>query len=373
MITTKKIATKEWQIASSPFTHQQQNTSNIMKWVMLACIPGIFALTYFFGYGSLIQVLLAMLTAWLTEGVVLHLRKPNLRKRHLQQQNGHKQPVMACLKDNSALLTGLLLGVSLPPLAPWWVVVLGTLFAIIIAKQLYGGLGQNLFNPAMVGYVVLLISFPVQMTNWLPSVELQASPINFVENLQVIFTGQTSENKNSHQLRQSFDGVSQATPLDTLKTELRNQPLASVLQHPLFGGILAGLGWQWVNLGFLVGGVFLLWRRIIYWHIPFSFLLALCLCATYSHFIAPEKFASATFHLFSGATMLGAFFIATDPVSAATTPRGRLIFGALTGVLVWLIRVFGGYPDGVAFAVLLANITVPLIDHYTQPRVYGHQ
>ena len=144
------------------------------------------------------------------------------------------------------------------------------------------------------------------------------------------------------------------------------------MQQPLFGGALAGIGWQWVNLGFTAGGLFMLARRLIHWQIPFS-MLAPSPSVLAARWIDPAHQASPLIHLFSGASMLGAFFIATDPVSASTTPKGRLIYGALIGVLVWLIRVYGGYPDGVAFAVLLANITVPLIDHYTQPRVYGHR
>ncbi|MGG7667700.1 electron transport complex subunit RsxD [Yersinia sp. J1] len=350
--------TKGLQIASSPFTHNQRSTRSIMVLVMLACLPGIAAQTYFFGFGSLIQMVLAMITAVLTESAVLALRK---------------QPIKTRLADNSALLTGLLLGISLPPLAPWWMIVLGTFFAIVIAKQLYGGLGQNPFNPAMVGYVVLLISFPVQMTSWMPPISLQANSIGFYDSLLTIFTGHTSQGASIRDLQLGYDGVSQATPLDSFKTSLRSLPAREILQQPLFGGVLAGLGWQWINLGFLAGGLFLLWRKVIHWHIPFSFLLSLSVCAGLSWLLAPESFGSPMLHLFSGATMLGAFFIATDPVSASTTPRGRLIFGALIGLLVWLIRVYGGYPDGVAFAVLLANITVPLIDHYTQPRVYGHK
>ncbi|AJI94632.1 electron transport complex, RnfABCDGE type, D subunit [Yersinia ruckeri] len=353
----QQTLSKGLQIASSPFTHNQRSTRSIMLLVMLACIPGMAAQTYFFGYGSLIQIALAMVTALLAEGAVLALRK---------------QPVKSRLADNSALLTALLLGISLPPLAPWWMIVLGTFFAIVIAKQLYGGLGQNPFNPAMVGYVVLLISFPVQMTSWLPPISLQGNSIGMYDTLLTIFTGHTSQGATIHDLQLGYDGVSQATPLDSFKTALRSQPAHEILQQPLFGGVLAGIGWQWVNLGFLIGGLLLLWRKAIHWQIPVSFLLSLSFCTTLSWLLAPESFGSPLLHLFSGATMLGAFFIATDPVSAATTPRGRLIFGALIGLLVWLIRVYGGYPDGVAFAVLLANITVPLIDHYTQPRVYGH-
>ena len=282
-----------FRIASSPYTHNQRQTSRIMLLVLLAAVPGIAAQLWFFGWGTLVQILLASVSALLAEALVLKLRK---------------QSVAATLKDNSALLTGLLLAVSIPPLAPWWTVVLGTVFAVIIAKQLYGGLGQNPFNPAMIGYVVLLISFPVQMTSWLPPHEIAV-----------------------------------------------NIP----------GFILAGAGWQWVNLAWLAGGVWLLWQKAIRWHIPLSFLVTLALCATLGWLFSPETLASPQIHLLSGATMLGAFFILTDPVTASTTNRGRLIFGALAGLLVWLIRSFGGYPDGVAFAVLLANITVPLIDYYT--------
>ncbi|MDX5626854.1 MULTISPECIES: electron transport complex subunit RsxD [unclassified Brenneria] len=347
-----------FKIASSPFTHNQQRTQRIMLLVIIACIPGMLAQYSFFGYGNLIQVCLAAVTAIAAESVTLSLRKFNVR---------------ANLADNSALLTGILLGISLPPLAPWWMVVIGTLFAIVIAKQLYGGLGQNPFNPAMIGYVVLLISFPLQMTSWLPPAPLQSLPVSFYDALVAIFTGHTPSGHSVQQLMQSVDGISQATPLDTFKTALRagHQP-EQILQQPLFSGALAGVGWQWVNIGFLAGGLFLLQQGTIRWHIPVSFLLTLVLCASLAWMLSPERYAPPMLHLFSGATMLGAFFIATDPVTASTTNRGRLIFGALIGLLVWLIRTYGGYPDGVAFAVLLANITVPLIDYYTKPRAYGH-
>ncbi|MDW5499343.1 electron transport complex subunit RsxD [Pseudomonas lundensis] len=352
-------AAKGLHIASSPFTHNQQSTSRIMLWVMLACLPGIAAQVWFFGYGTLVQTALAMIVALLAEGAVLALRKLPVRTR---------------LADNSALLTALLLGISLPPLAPWWMIVIGTFFAIVIAKQLYGGLGQNPFNPAMVGYVVLLIAFPVQMTSWLPPDELRATALSFHDTLLAIFSGHTSQGATIHELQMGIDGISQATPLDGFKTGLRSgHSVEQVLQQPLFGGALAGIGWQWVNLGFLAGGLFMLGRRLIHWQIPFSMLAAIALCSGLAWWIDPAQQASPLIHLFSGASMLGAFFIATDPVSASTTPKGRLIYGALVGLLVWLIRVYGGYPDGVAFAVLLANITVPLIDHYTQPRVYGHR
>ncbi len=285
-----------------------------------------------------------------------------------------KQSVSTILADNSALLTGLLLAISIPSFAPWWMVVLGTVFAVIIAKQLYGGLGHNPFNPAMIGYVVLLISFPVQMTSWLPPHDIARTVPGLLDALQVIFTGHSTTGATMDALRMGVDGISQATPLDTFKTSLHaGHSVEQIMQYPIYSGVLAGAGWQWVNLGYLAGGIFLLSQNTIRWHIPVSFLLSLTLCATLGWLFAPQTFLAPQLHLLSGATMLGAFFILTDPVTASTTNKGRLIFGALAGLLVWLIRSFGGYPDGVAFAVLLANITVPLIDYYTRPRVYGHR
>lgn len=348
-----------FRIASSPYTHNQRQTSRIMMLVLLATLPGIAAQLWFFGWGTLIQLILASVSAWGAEAIVLKLRK---------------QSVGGILADNSAWLTGVLLAISIPPLAPWWMVVLGTVFAVIIAKQLYGGLGHNPFNPAMIGYVVLLISFPVQMTSWLPPQDIAARTPGIVEVLQVIFSGHTAAGYDMNALRLGIDGISQATPLDTFKTSLHaGHDVTQIMQSTIYQGAFAGVGWQWVNLAFLAGGLFLLWQKAIRWHIPLSFIVSLAVCSTLGWLFAPDHLASPSIHLFSGATMLGAFFILTDPVTASTTNRGRLIFGALAGLLVWLIRSFGGYPDGVAFAVLLANITVPLIDYYTRPRVYGHR
>ena len=348
-----------FRIASSPYTHNQRQTSRIMLLVVLATVPGIAAQLWFFGWGTLLQIILAGVSALAAEALVLRLRK---------------QHVGAILADNSALLTGLLLAVSIPPLAPWWMVVLGTVFAVIIAKQLYGGLGHNPFNPAMIGYVVLLISFPVQMTSWLPPFEIAKTVPGLMDAVQIIFTGHAATGHTMDSLRMGIDGISQATPLDTFKTSLHaGHPVDEILKSSIYSGVLAGAGWQWVNLGYLLGGLFLLWQKTIRWHIPVAFLISLTVCSTLGWIFSPQSLASPQLHLLSGATMLGAFFILTDPVTASTTNNGRLIFGALAGLLVWLIRSFGGYPDGVAFAVLLANITVPLIDYFTRPRVYGHR
>lgn len=334
-----------------------KKTPVLMRTVIYACIPGIIAQYYFFGAGNLIHIFLACLTALLCEALVLSLREKSIRKH---------------LGDYSALLTAILLGISLPPLAPWWITVLGTAFAIIIVKQLYGGLGSNPFNPAMAGYVMLLVSFPLQMTMWLPAKPLLTIDLSFLDSLNIIFTGFSLEGYSIAQLRSNIDGITMATPLDTLKVDLGLGLTAlESMSKPVFSQ-LSGLGWEWVNLAFLLGGLYLLQAKAIKWHIPLSILGALATMAFVAFMIAPDQTGGPVFHLFSGATMLGAFFIATDPVSASTTNKGRIIFGITIGILVFVIRSYGGYPDAFAFAVLLANMMVPLIDQLTQPKVYGH-
>ncbi len=343
-------------ITSSPHGHSQQTTANLMRLVMLAMLPGILTQWFLFGWGTLIQLGLAAATALASEALILYWRR---------------RPVRANLQDNSALLTALLLAVALPPLAPWWLVVLGTAFAIIIAKQLYGGLGDNPFNPAMVGYVLLLVSFPEQMTGWQPPQALSQFDIGLRDALSAIFNGFTLEGYSVHQLKLAADGTTMATPLDSVKTALgQDLALHEILVKPIFGPH-AGEGWQWVNLAYLFGGLFLLGIRAIAWQIPLAILASLGGCALIAWSINPDLYLSPLLQLASGACMLGAFFIATDPVTAATTPRGRLLYGALIGVLIFVIRTFGGYPDGVAFAVLLTNIAVPMIDRFTRPTVYG--
>ena len=343
-------------IASAPHGHSQQSTETMMRMVLLALLPGIGAQVYFFGYGVLIQLLLAMTTALLAESLILLLRK---------------KPIWHHLADSSALLTGALLAVALPPLAPWWMVILGTAFAIIVAKQLYGGLGHNPFNPAMVAYVLLLVAFPSQMTSWLPAHGIGLSQPSLQQAAEIIWQNKTSSDMTLASFRQDVDGMTSATPLDTIKTQLGlGKAIPEIKLQKTFGEY-AGVGWQWVNLTFLVGGLFLILVGTISWQIPTAMLLSLWGCSALAWWASPAIYPPPLFHLFSGATMLGAFFIATDPVTAATTPRGRLLFGALIGVLVFIIRTFGGYPDAVAFAVLLANISTPMLDSLTRPRVYG--
>ena len=334
--------------APSPHLTPPNSVGRIMLQVLMALIPGALALIWQFGPGTLIHIVIALITAEIAEASILRLRR---------------RPVAPFLLDYSAALTAVLLALSLPPLAPWWLTVFGTLFAIVIAKQLYGGIGYNPFNPAMVGYVVLLISFPKYMTAWLPPLDLASVNLALTDTVALIFQQKSAI---------PFDALTQATPLDTVKTQLGLARGMDEIQSGSQFGVLAGQGWQWVNFWYLAGGMWMLHRGVIAWQIPASFLASLALTAMLWFLIDPSHYPTPVFHLFSGATMLGAFFIATDPVSAATTPRGRLIYGAFAGILVYVIRSWGGYPDGVAFAVLLMNLAAPTIDYYNRPRVYGH-
>lgn len=338
-------------MAFSPFITKPSSVSKIMLQVLLALIPGMLLYVWFYGPAILVSILLASLTALATEALMLRLRG---------------RPAAPFLKDNSALLTAWLLALSIPPLAPWWLIVVGTMFAIGIAKHLYGGLGSNPFNPAMVGYAVLIISFPSQMTHWLTPQGLGDVSFSFLDQLSYIFKGILPDGMG-------LDAVTMATPLDTLKTQLHmNGQMKAILDMPIYGR-LAGVGSEWISLGFLLGGLYLLARRIIGWHIPLTFLATLFAISGALHLADPSRYAGPLFHLFSGASMLGAFFILTDPITSPTTPKGRMIFACGAGLLTYLIRVYGGFPDGVAFATLLMNICVPLIDAWTQPAVFGRK
>jgi len=333
----------------SPFISKSDSVARIMLKVLLALLPGIALYVWYFGPAILVSITLASLTALGTEALMLRLRN---------------RPIAPFLKDNSALLTGWLLALSIPPLAPWWLIVVGTAFAIAVAKHLYGGLGNNLFNPAMVGYAVLIISFPMQMTHWIAPHGLGQIELGFFDQLEYIFLGVLPHNA-------TLDAVTMATPLDTLKTHLHlDQSVQQILDMPIYGQ-LAGHGSEMVAWGFLCGGLYLLATRIISWHIPVAYLGTLFVIAGIFHLLDPGHYVAPLFHWFSGAAMLGAFFILTDPVSSPTTNKGRLIFAAGAGLITYLIRAFGGFPDGTAFATLLMNICVPLIVLYTQPKVFG--
>lgn len=335
---------------TSPHTRRGDTTAGVMQQVMLATVPGLMALTLYFGWGTLFNVALACLSGLAFEAAILYLRK---------------RPIPFFLKDCSALVTGVLLGLALPPYCPWWLVVVGMFFAIVVAKQLYGGLGYNPFNPAMVAYVVLLISFPLEMSQWAAPVGLFAEGqgmIDLTDGMQKIWSGVP------------LDGYTAATPLEIVRNN-EGQTIPGLYDsQPMFSeGRWAGHGWEWVNMGFLIGGGYLLYKKVYTWHAPGAMLATLgLLSAVFYDSGSSNSAGSPLFHWLSGGTMLGAFFILTDPVSSAVSNKGRLIFGAGAGLLIFVIRKWGNYPDAVAFAVLLMNFAAPFIDYYTVPRTYGH-
>ncbi|MDH5472695.1 MAG: electron transport complex subunit RsxD [Gammaproteobacteria bacterium] len=343
-----------FKTASSPHNNQAYTVDQIMQRVLLALIPGTIAAIVFFGWGVFINIIIASITALTCEALMLNLRG---------------RPIKPYLTDGSAMVTACLLALALPQLAPWWLTVIGTAFAIIFAKHLYGGLGFNPFNPAMAGYVVVIISFPREMTQWVPPLVEGYTHLNFIETFRLIFTGIAPD-------RFAWDAITMATPMDILKIQLGLElSINDIHQHqtygPLFGSI-SGIGWEWINGLFLASGIWLAYKRIIDWRIPVGILGMLFFLSNSFALYDYASFTPPTFHLFSGGIMLGAFFIATDPVTASTTPKGRWLFGMGVGILIFIIRTWGGYPDGIAFAVLLMNLAAPLLDYYTMPRAYGH-
>jgi len=331
---------------ASPHISNNATVSRLMQHVLFALSPGILTTVWLLGPGILFNLLLAVGTAVCAEVLMLKLRQ---------------RPIMLFLRDYSAIVSAVLLAICLPPMVPWWIPVIGSLFAIVIAKHVYGGLGYNPFNPAMVGFVVLLIAFPAIMSRWL--IPPAHSIFSFSEVWQFVFSAHLP-------LGQSLDSLTTATPLDTVKTQLKIPvPLGTILQQADTQAFIRS--WQWINLAYLLGGLWLIYQRVIQWLIPVAVLTGLCSMALVFALAQPAHFASPWFHLLSGATMVAAFFIATDPVTAATTVKGRIYYGLGIGLLIYVIRTWGGYPDGIAFAVLLMNMAVPIIDQLTQPKIYG--
>lgn len=336
---------------SGPFTHQASSVQKTMFTVLLALVPATAFNLYLFGWPAILLFTITIGSCIIVEAGCLVLAG---------------QPVKTSLGDWSAVLTGWLLAMSLPPWAPWWIGVLGAIFAIALAKHPFGGIGQNVFNPAMVARVALLISFPLAMTTWImPHPLFSAGAPGLFDAIAITFGGHMP------------DAVSAASALGHIKTELsRGIPVTqSMAQAPDLMDMM--LGYRAGSLGetsmilILAGGLFLMAKRIISWHIPLSVMAGVFLMGAIFNAVDPARYASGTFHLLSGATFLGAFFIATDYVTSPVSKKGQLIFGLGCGVLIWLIRTFAGYPEGVAFAVLLMNALVPIIDQYTRPRAFG--
>lgn len=326
----------------SPYIRKPASVQSVMLTVLVALLPAVAVYAWQIAPVVLVNLAIATAVAIAGEALVLKLRR---------------RPVMPALTDLSAVVTAWLVVLCTSPILPWWTTSLGVFIAIVAVKHLYGGLGQNPFNPAMVAYCALIVAFPALMSQWPP-----AGQLDFQTQLGLVLGG----------IRE-IDAITGATALDTVKTGLRapGASVEAIMTQPAFGAV-GGRGWEWLVPAYALGGLYLLARGVITWHMPAAFLAALALISGAFWLANPAQFASPLFHLASGGAMLAAFFIVTDPVSGATTPVGKLVFAAGVAVVAYVIRAFGAFPEGIAFAVLLMNICVPLIDMKTQPRVFGH-
>jgi RnfABCDGE-type electron transport complex D subunit len=336
---------------SAPHTTTTQSVSRVMATVMLALAPATLFGFWLYGWPSIWLFVITVGAAAFGEALCLRLMD---------------RPIMPAIYDGSAILTGWLLALSLPPWAPWWIGAFGGLFATVLAKQAFGGLGQNLFNPAMVARVALLISFPVQMTAWVAPAPLgSAMAPGIIDGLLVTLKGMTPQ----------LDAIASASLLGFAKTEMSRgvdllQSLAHAPAQDWIGSRPGSLGETaaWLIAG---GGAAMIFLRIITWHIPVAMLAGIAIPAAILHAVDPAHYLDMSTHLLSGGAMLGAFFIATDYVTSPNTSLGQLIFGFGCGLLTYVIRSWAGYPEGVAFAVLLMNSLTPIIDSYVKPRIYG--
>ncbi len=337
------------KIISGPHVGAPLQTYQIMRQVVWALLPACGVGVFLFGWPALYLLGVTVASALLVEAACLKLRG---------------LPVLPTLNDGSALVTGLLTAMTLPPWAPWWIGVTGSAIAIALGKQVYGGLGQNLFNPAMLARVALLISFPIEMTRWTNIEPLFTGP-GLAESWRITFGGQ-----------EISDAMTGATTLGLVKTGFSlNQTLPNLLAD--HSNWLSFLGWERGSLGetsslvLFITGIGLWRKNIIQWHAPGSLLGTVFILALIGHLLNPGRYLDPWTHLNSGALILIAFFIATDYVTSPNTPLGQMIFGAGCGVLIYIIRAWGGYPEGSGFAILLMNAVTPLIDHYIKPRIYG--
>jgi RnfABCDGE-type electron transport complex D subunit len=341
------------QPVASPHAHGGNSVTRTMLRVQLALVPATLYGFWLFGWPSFFLWLLTILSCLGFEAMSLKMMGVTRIK--------------ATLFDGSALLTGWLLAMTLPPWAPWWVAVVGGFIAIVIGKQVFGGVGQNVFNPAMVARVALLVSFPVPLTQWVHPLPLTtlAAP-DFIDGLRIFLTSLPQP-----------DAMASASLLGFSKTELSR---GIDLLHSLAGEHAPVLSWigarsgsfgESASLLILGGGLYLLATGVITWHTPLAVLAGLAIPAAIGHAVDPAHYLSVSAHLLSGAAMLGAFFIATDYVTSPNTAAGQIVFGLGIGFLTWVIRSYGGYPEGMAFAVLLMNALTPVIDRFVKPRILG--
>ncbi len=318
-------------ISLSPHVHSGDSVKKNMYGVLIALLPAFLVSLYFFGLGALLVTMVSVASCVFFEwAIVKYLLKKDT----------------TTITDGSAIITGVLLAFNLPSNLPVWIIVLGALFAIGVAKMSFGGLGSNPFNPALAGRVFLLLSFPVQMTSWpLPG-----------------------------QLVSYTDAATGATPLSLMKQAIHGN-MAALKELPSAFDLLIGNNGGCIGeisaLALLLGLVYMLWKRIITWHVPVTILLTVFIFSGVMHWANPEKYASPLIHLFSGGLMLGAVFMATDYVTSPMSKKGMLIYAVCIGVLTVVIRLFGAYPEGVSFAILIMNAFTPLINTYCKPKRFG--
>ena len=336
----------------APYWTPEANVASLMLQVLAALVPAALAHVWYFGPGFIFNLLVAGIFAIAGEAFMLWVRG---------------RPPESGLTDYSALVTAALLAFALPSLTPWWVTATGALFGVVVAKHLYGGLGFNIFNPAMAGYVVILVAFPMHLNLWVaPRMgDIDYQHLSIIQTLTFTLTGNLPE-------ALGFDAMSRATPLDVMKAGLNNMQTAIEIRANPIMGDFGGRGWEWIGNFLAFGGFWLLIKKIIRWQIPVGVGIGLLGPAAIMYLVDPGAHPGPGFHLFAGATILCAFFIATDPVSAATSPKGRFIYGIGIGFLIFCIRTWGSYADGVAFAVLIMNMAVPAIDYMTRPHIVGH-
>ena len=307
---------------------KETQTNRIMDEFNLALVPGSLVMMYIFGLGILINILTAIVTVMLCEYLFLKARGQTV----------------STILDRSALATGLLFGLTLPPLLPISIIIVGGTFTILVVKHVYGGSGNNLFNPAMAGFAALVVSFPMAMSSWgIPFLD-----INLVETLEIKIGSQ------------AIDGTTRATPLHEFKfrEEVTNEEYWNEYNRENWRS------WAFINLTFLFSGSYLLYKGLFTWYAPVAMLSTITLLSLcFYDGGSSASLGSPIFHLFSGATMLGAFFILTDPVTSPKSSLGQTMFGIGIGILTFAIRTIGGYPEGLAFAVLLMNAVTPLINH----------
>jgi electron transport complex protein RnfD len=328
------MSTQFLTVSPSPHIHSDDSVQKLMYGVIIAMLPALAISLFVFGIGALFVTLLAVVSCVAIEFV--------LTKYLLKQE--------PTIIDGSAVITGILLAFNVPSNLPWWAIIVGSLVAIGIGKTAFGGLGNNPFNPALVGRVFLLISFPVQMTSW---------PVPFASRLQFL------------------DATTGATPLAIIKEGVdAGMPISELMsQIPSYTNLLlGGLGGcvcEISAIGLIIGFVYMLWKKIITWHTPISMLATIVVFTGVLWLINPEKYMDPLFHLLTGGVMLGAFYMATDYVTSPMTKKGMLIYGVGIGVITVVIRVFGSYPEGVSFAILIMNGFVPLMNKYIKPKRFG--